>query len=122
MVNTRAATDPADLDPDLLITRIQNSRSGSVKKIVLPKFSSEIRGFKICSEMFDKIFSLKAVLNLFMKISSCLKNCKRNRLKIMHFRVFLTNEKIFRLLTDPNPDPDLSLPGPGSNFSDPWQL
>ena len=38
----------------------------------------------------------------------------------MHFRVFLTYEKMFRLLTDP--DPDLSLPGPGSSFSDPWQL
>ena len=31
----RAATDPADPDPDLLTTRIQNSRSGSVKKIFL---------------------------------------------------------------------------------------
>ena len=36
--------------------------------------------------------------------------------------VFLTYEKMFRLLTDPAPDPDLSLPGPGSSFSDPWQL
>ena len=28
-----------------------------------------------------------------------------------------------RAATDPaDPDPDLSLPGPGSSFSDPWQL
>ena len=38
----------------------------------------------------------------------------------MLFRVFFTYEKMFRLLTDP--DPDLSLPGPGSSFSDQWQL
>ena len=45
---------------------------------------------------------------------------KRNKQKIMHFGGILTDGKMFRELTDP--DPDLSLPGPGSNFSDPWQL
>ena len=39
---------------------------------------------------------------------------------MIHFGVFLTNEKMFLELTDP--DPDLSVPGPGSSFSDPWQL
>ena len=29
---------------------------------------------------------------------------------------------MFRVLTDQDPDPDLSLPGPGSSFSNPWQL
>ena len=38
----------------------------------------------------------------------------------MHFGYIFADEKMFRELTDP--DPDLSLPGPGSNFSDPWQL
>ena len=32
-VGDRAATDPADPDPDLLTTRIQNLRSGSVKAL-----------------------------------------------------------------------------------------
>ena len=41
-------------------------------------------------------------------------------LKIIHFEVSLANGKMFRELTDP--DPDLSLPGPGSISSDPWQL
>ena len=34
-VGIRAATDPANPEPDLLTTRIRHSRSGSVKKIVL---------------------------------------------------------------------------------------
>ena len=36
---SRAATDPADPDPDLLTTRIQNYRSGSVKEICTTKIS-----------------------------------------------------------------------------------
>ena len=63
------------------------------------------------------MFSLKAVLKLLFVLFNKL---QKNRLKFMHFRVFLTNEKLLRLLTDP--DPDLSLPSPGSSFSDPWQL
>ena len=38
-------------------------------------------------------------------------------LKMIHFGGFLAQEKMFRELTDP--DPDLSLPGPGFSFSDP---
>ena len=50
-VCVRAATDPADQDPDpdLLTTRIQNSRSGSVKRIFFAKFSAEIWALKIYS-------------------------------------------------------------------------
>ena len=39
---------------------------------------------------------------------------------MVHFGVFISDGKMFRELTDP--DPDLCLPGPGSSFSDPWQL
>ena len=64
--STRAATDPAD--PDLLITRIQNSRSGPVKELSTTKFGTKFRAFEIFSSSFDKIFSIKAVLKLFLKI------------------------------------------------------
>ena len=67
-VSLRAATDSADPDPDLLTTRIQNSRSGSVKKIFLSNLLQKFGHLKICSDFFDKIFSLKAVyLKLFVK-------------------------------------------------------
>ena len=44
--------------------------------------------FKICSLIFDKIFSSKAILNFFLICYSyvrMLKNCKINGLKAMNF-------------------------------------
>ena len=84
---TRAATDPAD--PDLLITRIQNSRSGSVKKIFLLNLVQKIWAFKICFEFFYIISSLKAVLKLFMeKICSVLKFAKEVSQKLCILDIF----------------------------------
>ena len=113
----RAATDPADPnpDPDLLTTRIQKSRSGSVKKICLLNLVKAFEHLKFFLNFLTKISSIKYVL---------LKNCKRKRPKTVHFGVFLLTNKNFHELMDPDPDPDpdLSLSGPGSSFSDPWQL
>ena len=58
---------------------------------------------------FEKLFLRKIVLS---------KNGEIMKLKSIHFGVFLNNEKMFRELTDP----DLSLLGPASSCSDPWQL
>ena len=87
--NFRAATDQAD--PDLLATRIRNSRSGSFKEFFTTKFSTKLWAFKICSLIFDKIFSSKAILNFFLICYSyvrMLKNCKINGLKAMNFGGF----------------------------------
>ena len=51
----RAATDPAD--PDLITTRTQNSRSGSVKELCTTKFSTKLRAFEICSLIFYLFFN-----------------------------------------------------------------
>ena len=60
MIDARAATDPADQDPDLLTTRIQNLRSGYVKKMFYAKFSTKNLTFVVCSTIFDTLSSLKA--------------------------------------------------------------
>ena len=53
---TRAATDPADPDPDpdLLTTRIQNLRSGSVKKICFLNLVQHFGHLKFDSKFLTK--------------------------------------------------------------------
>ena len=73
MIYTRAATDMAYLN-----TRIQNSRCGSVKNnYIFAKFSIKTWAHKICSEIFNEIFSLKAVLKSFMNKSFLFKNLQK---------------------------------------------
>ena len=94
----RTATDPAD--PDLLTTRIQNLRSGSVNKICL-------------LNLVQKFGYLKNFLswNIIRK-SVLFRNFQKKHTKILHFEDIFDWWKTFRELTDP----DLSLPGPGPVF------
>ena len=100
----RAATDLANPNPDLLTTRIQSLRSGSVKRI--------------CFLIFSFNFKFISCLDIFHEKICLFKNLQRNWAKKYTFGVFLLIARCSVELTDPN----LSIPGPGSNFSDPWQL
>ena len=88
--NLSHSTVRAATDSDLLSTRIQNSRSGSVKKICLLKFSAKFWTFKICSEIFDKTFRFKSrsVLKLFKQNRFAHQNCNGNRQKYAFWGVF----------------------------------
>ena len=67
---TRAATDPADPDPDpdpdLLTTRIQKSRSGSVKKTFLQNLVQKFGHLKFVLKFFYQIPSLIAAVLKFL--------------------------------------------------------